>query len=318
MKMELTSSIGAFIKMFLEFKRSQGLKYHTGEYYLSKLNDYWSLNGFDSQFSKEHIYGWIKRKEHENPTTHSYRIIFLREFSRFLQAQGLPNTYVIPRGMSKKGSKYMPYLLSEDKIEKFFLACDKIKPSKENPCKPLVLPAYFRFLYCCGVRTGEARLLKMKDVNLSQGFIDIMKTKGGHCRRLFLSHELVKWLEKITSRFSQCYPIRNYYFPRNATEAYSIQEIACSFNKIWRDAGLPLGCQPKPRAYCFRHHFAFANINRWVEKGYDVNGMLPYLMNYMGHSSIQSTFYYIHLIPDFFGVYSEKAKVLESMIPEVV
>jgi len=45
--------------------------------------------------------------------------------------------------------------------------------------------------------------------------------------------------------------------------------------------------------------------------------MLPYLMNYMGHASIKSTFYYIHLIPEFFGVYSEKTKALESMIPEV-
>jgi integrase/recombinase XerD len=66
-----------------------------------------------------------------------------------------------------------------------------------------------------------------------------------------------------------------------------------------------------------RHHFAFANINRWVENGINVNSMLPYLMNYMGHSSIESTFYYIHLIPEFFGVYSEKIKALEKMIPEV-
>jgi integrase len=90
-----------------------------------------------------------------------------------------------------------------------------------------------------------------------------------------------------------------------------------TFNKIWRDAVLPTECRPKPRAYDFRHHFAFTNINRWVKEGINVNGMLPSLMNYMGHSSIQSTFYYIHLIPEFFGVYLEKTKALENMIPEV-
>ncbi len=40
-------------------------------------------------------------------------------------------------------------------------------------------------------------------------------------------------------------------------------------------------------------------------------------MNYMGHASIDSTFYYIHLIPEFFAIYSEKTKALESMLPEV-
>ncbi|MCB8818464.1 hypothetical protein LJE72_23590 [Desulfosporosinus sp. SRJS8] len=78
------------------------------------------------------------------------------------------------------------------------------------------------------------------------------------------------------------------------------QAISRAFNKLWSDAGLPTECNPKPRAYDFRHHFAFANINRWVENRINVNGMLPYLMNHMGHSSIDSTFYYIHLIPGIF------------------
>jgi hypothetical protein len=43
-------------------------------------------------------------------------------------------------------------------------------------------------------------------------------------------------------------------------------------SKIWIDAGLPAECKPKARAYDFRHHFAFTNINRWVENGINVNG----------------------------------------------
>lgn len=137
------------------------------------------------------------------------------------------------------------------------------------------------------------------------------------CRRLFLSNELIKLLDEFNSKISIYYPSRTYFFPCNDNDPYSSQAISRAFNKIWSDAGLPAECKPKPRAYDFRHHFAFANINRWVENGININGMLPYLMNYMGHSSIKSTFYYIHLIPEFFGVYSEKTKALESMIPEV-
>jgi len=86
----------------------------------------------------------------------------------------------------------MPYLFTEDNIKRFFETCDSIKSQKEKPCKckSLVLPAYFRFLYCCGVRTGEARLFKTDDVDLTQGCADIINTKGGKSRRLFLSNEL--------------------------------------------------------------------------------------------------------------------------------
>jgi hypothetical protein len=67
----------------------------------------------------------------------------------------------------------------------------------------------------------------------------------------------------------------------------------------------------------FRHHFAFANLNRWITEGIDVNSMLPYLMRYMGHSCLESTFYYLHLVPEFFSTFSEKTKILERLLPEV-
>lgn len=317
MKRSMTSNIRPQIERFLEFKRSQGFKYNTAEYYLSNLDCYWAANGYDNNFSKEHIKGWFIRGDHENPDTHNFRSSFLREFGRFLQSQEYRDAYIIPTGLSKRGPQYMPHLLSEDEIKKFFGACDRITPQKENPGKYLVLPAYFRFLHCCGARTSEARLLRTDDINLFQGYADIVNTKAGKCRRLFLSNDLIKLLVEFDSRISFYYPGRTYFFPHGNNDPYSSQAISSAFNKIWIDAGLPAECKPKPIAYDFRHHFAFANINRWVENGINVNGMLPYLMNYMGHASIDSTFYYIHLIPEFFGIYSEKIKALESMLPEV-
>ena len=47
------------------------------------------------------------------------------------------------------------------------------------------------------------------------------------------------------------------------------------------------------------------------------DAMLPYLMRYMGHSSLESTYYYIHLIPDFFPMYQEMAVPTEELLPEV-
>jgi integrase/recombinase XerD len=45
--------------------------------------------------------------------------------------------------------------------------------------------------------------------------------------------------------------------------------------------------------------------------------MLPYLMRYMGYSSLGSTYYYIYLIPDFFPQYSALAASIEKLKNEV-
>jgi integrase/recombinase XerD len=40
-------------------------------------------------------------------------------------------------------------------------------------------------------------------------------------------------------------------------------------------------------------------------------------MRYMGHSSLESTFYYLHLVPEFFSTFSEETKPLEALLPEM-
>lgn len=72
------------------------------------------------------------------------------------------------------------------------------------------------------------------------------------------------------------------------------------------------------RPYDFRHHFAYANMNLWLREGKDVNAMLPYLMKYMGHSDIENTLYYFHLVPDIYDAIVRKSRPFEAFIPEVV
>jgi integrase len=71
------------------------------------------------------------------------------------------------------------------------------------------------------------------------------------------------------------------------------------------------------RVYDFRHHFVYANMNKWLREEKDVNAMLPYLMKYMGHSEVKNTLYYFHLMPDIYGDIVKKSLPLESVIPEV-
>lgn len=82
-----------------------------------------------------------------------------------------------------------------------------------------------------------------------------------------------------------------------------------------RPAGLPRPVGAKaPRPYDFRHHFAYANLHRWMADGTDTAAMVPYLSAYMGHAEVASTYYYIHTSPDFLDDY---AHITQGLLPEV-
>jgi integrase len=73
----------------------------------------------------------------------------------------------------------------------------------------------------------------------------------------------------------------------------------------------------QPRPYDFRHHFAYANIQRWMTAGDDVTAMLPYLSRYMGHATFESTYYYVHTSPDFMAAYADITRQRQSLLPQV-
>lgn len=206
---------------------------------------------------------------------------------------------------------------TEAEIQCFFKECDQYVLRHKSPGRPYVLPALYRFLYCCGVRCCEARRLKCADVHLKEGFVDIFQSKAHRDRRLFLSDEFIEYLKKYDKAVSKCFPEREYFFPGGQGGICSSTAVSANFRNIWVSAGLKRDGKVKPRAYDFRHHFACANIMKWSQEGKDIHAMLPYLMRYMGHTGLESTYYYIHLIPDFFSEYSKLTVSTEELIPEV-
>lgn len=118
------------------------------------------------------------------------------------------------------------------------------------------------------------------------------------------------------SRVSAVFPNRRYFFPRNSEKPYSVQALCYNFGIIWKKT-FPGWEGNLPRIYDFRHHFAWATINRWAREGIDVNAMIPYLMRYMGHNCIKHTLYYFRFVPDFYADYKALSSRLNGRIPEV-
>ena len=96
------------------------------------------------------------------------------------------------------------------------------------------------------------------------------------------------------------YPHRKYFFQSPSVRGdgmYSMEWIIPTFRRFLQTAGISGYGEIRPRLYDLRHTFATHRLYQWVKEGKDINACLAYLSEYMGHSNLESTAYYIHLLP---------------------
>ncbi len=314
---DLVSRLAGKLNGFLDYKHALGIKYDTSRVHLLELDNYNLEHGNYNTLAKEVTESWAVWHAEKSESQDRSWIPPIREFGRYLQSIGETDAYVLDDRSSIQHYHAEVYLMTDDEIQAFFKECDTYVLRTRLLGRPYVLPALYRFLYCCGVRCAEARKLKCTDAHLGDGYVDIIDTKSHRDRRLYLSEELIDYLRKYDAAISVCFPNREYFFPGGHGGICSTTAVSANFRNIWISAGSNRNGKVKPRAYDFRHHFACANIMRWSQEGKDVHAMLPYLMRYMGHASLESTYYYIHLIPDHFPQYTALTASTEDLIPEV-
>jgi integrase/recombinase XerD len=301
---------------FILYKQRLGCIYETPGLYLMNYVRYIEKGRIgETLLDKESVKGYLDTLADVPGSLYGAATV-LREFGRHLIKRGYTDVYIIPPKTVALPTPEPPYFFTAEEIRHFFDKCDSIKPHLSFKGRELALPALFRILYCCGMRCKEVRTLLCEDVHLDSGFLDVKQSKGPKSRRIYISSELSEYLKKYESSISLLFPHRKYFFPSRES-CYGSGAISKNFRRIWKQAYPNFILGTRPRAYDFRHHFAWANLNRWAAEGLDVNAMLPYLMRYMGHQCISDTLYYFHFVPEFFPTYSNMSRVTEDIIPEV-
>lgn len=314
--MENNNSLKQYLDEFLIYKRSLGYVYETQFYYLKRYGEYVMSVDSECSFPEKSITDNYLKELSGAPGTLYVTVACLREFSRYLQKKGIHEAYIIPPKVAKLPIPQPPYFFTQKECEDFFAALDQIEKNPSFKGREIVMPALFRLLYCCGLRCKEARTLKCEDVHLDELYLDILQSKGSKSRRIFISKELSDYLLRYDDCIKVLFPERIFFFP-SRDGCYDGGAISGNFNRFWKKAYPDFTAEIKPRAYDFRHHFAYVNLNKWASEGIDINVMSAYLMRYMGHQTIAETLYYFHFVPEFFPTYKEMTETLEDILPEV-
>lgn len=258
---------------------------------------------------------WCRKRKTENNNSCRSRIYVVVSFIRYLRKRGKTDIRVpeIPR---KERRSYIPHAFTETELKNFFYACDNLLNDPLSRLKRysrITIPIFFRLLYSSGIRTNEARLLRVEEVDLYHGVLDIRCSKGHAQHYVVLHDSMLDIMKQYDALIRKQYPARVYFFPAGGDTFHARKWVERNFRRMWDKYN-----STHATAYELRHHYATENINGWMDEGFGFDAKLLYLSKSMGHSKLESTRYYYSLVPGLADILKDcTGRTFDNIIPEV-
>jgi len=280
-------------------KRAVGYKYHAEARVLDRFEAFTrrEFPGLDT-LTEASVQAWITaaRGRGVKPATLQGLAAPTRELARWLGRRGVA-AYLLPRAALPRPARYVPHIYTDAELAALFAQTDRCHYCSEVPLRHLVMPVLFRTIYACGLRCSEARLLRVADVDIDTGVLQIRDAKGGKDRQVPVSETLRNRLAGYHAHVAGQPGRWEWFFPgARPDQPLTLGNVYHNFRRFLWQAGISHGGPGHgPRVHDLRHTMAVNNLRSWFAHERDVGALLPVLQAYLGHSSIADTGYYLHL-----------------------
>jgi integrase/recombinase XerD len=303
------SALGPTITRYLALKRALGRRYAVEYNVLKSLDAFLTTEG--AALTAESFTRWCRTQEHLSRGVRRNRMRIVRNLCLY-RCRTEPACFVPdPSLFPAPHPAVQPYLFTEAEIGHLLRATATLPRPPESPLRPELFRLAITLLYTTGLRRGELLGMRVGDYDARERTLLVRETKFHKSRLLPLSrdgsHELEGYLQ---ARRAQRLPVSAQtpliWNGRAGGKAYTGMGFGDVFRELFRRTGI---CKPDghpPRVHDFRHTFACHALLRWYRTGQDVQAKLPILATYMGHVSIVSTQYYLHLIEPLATAASER------------
>lgn len=310
------SFLAPLMEAFITFQIASGRWNGTYEHNLLLFDRHCTRSFSEAEtLTQEMIDGWCVQRDTETNNSCRTRIYVIVNFVNYLRVREKADVRE-PNIPKNEPCTYIPHAFTGFELENFFRACDSLPSTSRNLAvltRRIVVPVFFRLLYSSGVRTNEARLLHVDDVNLDQGVLNIRHSKGTFQHYVVLHDTMLDLLKRYNAAIQALHPRREYFFPAYNGSYLTNRWVVYHFRKLWHKHNTP-----HATAYELRHNYAVENINQWIGEGFEFYSKLVYLSKSMGHSSLESTKYYFSLVPAMADILLELTGCdFDNIVPEV-
>jgi integrase len=299
-------------------KRAVGYKYHAEQRVLARFEAFnrGEFPGLDT-LTETSVQAWITAawRRGVKPATLQGLAAPVRELARWLGRRGVA-AYLLPRSALPRPARYVPHIYTGQQLAALFTQTDRCHYCPQVPLRHLVMPVLFRTIYACGLRCSEARLLRVDDVDIDAGVLQIRDAKGGKDRQVPVSGPLRARLAGYHAQVAGQPSRREWFFPGRLGQPLTLGNVGHNFRRfLWQARISHHGRGHGPRVHDLRHTFAVNNLRSWFAQRQDVGALLPVLQTYMGHSSLADTAYYLHLTAE---SYPDITARVQQIIGDVV
>ena len=321
--MSTTFMLAEAITALVAEKRAVGYKYDTEARVLARFEAF-SQREFPGQetLTESSVQAWITaaHRREVKPATLQSLAAPVRELARWLGRRGAP-AYLLPRAVLPRPARYVPHIYTDAELAALFAQTDRCHYCSQVPARHLVMPVLFRMIYACGLRCSEARLLRVADVDIDSGVLQIRDAKGGKDRQVPVCGPLRERLALYHPQLVRRPPGTEWFFPGSRPgQPLTLGNVYHNFRRFLWQAGISHGGPGHgPRVHDLRTTFAVNNLRSWFATGRDVGALLPVLQAYMGHSSIADTAYYLHLSAESYpGITSRVQQAIGELVPPML
>lgn len=269
------------------------------------------------------IESWIKEVGKDiSLNTSNQHVHYVRQLLLFLLNSGY-NCF-IPRTLMTHDT-YVPYLYSDEDIEKLFAVADSmvVTKARKNKYAEKEMPLILRLLYCCGMRVGETVNIKVGDLDFDRNLIILRVTKKYKQRLVPFGEDLAEILYRYCTGMGILNDSEAYLFPAEDMHSHiSTNNVGNYYRSIRKLAGVSNGELIKNGRgaclHCFRHTFAIRSFDKNERDGIKASESVPYLSTYLGHDSLYETEKYMKFSGEVFTKDMEKFEAFSmSLFPEV-
>lgn len=206
----------------------------------------------------------------------------LKKYYQEFLGRSINDFYIPPRTRSKK----IPMLLSREEVARLLQAPANLKHR-----------ALLALIYSSGLRVSEAVRLKARHIESDQMMLRIENGKGGKDRYTVLSRECLELLRK---HWRVNKPEKLLFFGRDKKKPMSIGTAQRIYYQAKEKSSITRGRGIHTLRHCFASHLLDAGTEIYVIK------------RWMGHSSLKTTYKYIHLSSDYLNKFKSPLDLLYS------
>jgi len=265
---------------FQKYKKSLGYKYDN-IYDFKSLDIFLAANQINNLDNSKKIFEVAVLNNNNNNRKKYY--FCLKELYDYLKRIGYKNLYF--EKIYFKNDEYSNIkILTTKEIKILFENIDK-NYTNDNQLYSVI----FRLIYSCGLRIGETINLKINDFSLENRDITIHNGKNNISRIIPLSDSMFQVLKKYLNTISNKNQI--YLFEKNDKK---IDQGV--IRKVFKNS-CPI---QNARVHDLRHTFAVHTLDNLFKNNIQSKEALYPLSIYMGHTTIESTEYYLRFTKEYY------------------